>query len=258
MTVGRNASIQWSDPQHPAFASPDISYELLERAHPREILRWAAESIDRLAVATSFQSSGLVILHLLQSIRPGLPVLFLDTGFHFDETLAFKERIANMWDLNLVELHGEHGTVDGQNQRHGPELFRRDPDKCCFINKVEPLQRALKDYDGWISGLRRDQSPLRSTTPIVEAQMLAAGDEILKIHPLAGWTRDDVEAYQTEFEIPTHPLLEFGYSSIGCWPCTKPTGSSNGDDRSGRWEGFDKTECGIHSFGRSRESEAEQ
>jgi phosphoadenosine phosphosulfate reductase len=258
VTVGRNASMQRSEPLHPAFASPDVSYELLERAHPRDILRWAARSIERLAVATSFQSSGLVILHLLQSIRPGLPVLFLNTGFHFDETLAFKERIANLWDLNLVELHGEHGTVEEQEQRHGPKLFQRDPDKCCFINKVEPLQRALKDYDGWISGLRRDQSPLRASTPIVEAQMLATGDEILKIHPLAGWTRDDVDAYQAEFEIPTHPLLELGYSSIGCWPCTKPVGSNNGDERAGRWEGFDKTECGIHSFGHSRESEAEQ
>jgi phosphoadenosine phosphosulfate reductase len=244
----------------PSFVSPDIHYADLESAQPDQILKWAAETIDRLAVATSFQSSGLVILHQLLSIRPGLPVLFLETGFHFPETLEFKERIRSMWDLNLVELRGEHGSADAQTKEFGPELYRRDPDRCCAINKVEPLQRALENYDGWISGLRRDQSPMRAGTAIVEAQMLPSGNETLKIHPLATWTKADVHGYIEQHGIPTHPLLERGYASIGCWPCTRAIGDDEAE-RSGRWDGFGKTECGIHSFGKPsgpRETEAEQ
>lgn len=236
---------------HPArdFASPDAHYSVLEHAHPEAIVTWAAETIENLAVATSFQSSGLAILHLLRRIRPNVEVLFLSTGFHFPETLEFKDRITRMWDLNLIELRGEHGTPERQSQIHGPELYRSDPDTCCAINKVRPLQDALENYDGWISGLRRDQSPLRSATPIVEAQMLPSGKEILKIHPLAEWSRAEVGSYVADNGIPTHPLLERGYASIGCWPCTAVIGDGD-DERAGRWNGTGKTECGIHTFGR--------
>lgn len=245
---------------HPAFASPEEHYTQLETGHPADILTWSAVSIDRLAVATSFQSSGLVILHMLRAIRPDLPVLFLDTGFHFDETLEFKDRIVDMWDLEIVELRGEHGNVATQNKVYGAELYKRNPDKCCAINKVEPLQKALEEYDGWISGLRRDQSPLRAQTPIVEAQLLPTGSEILKIHPLARWSKEDVMSYVAEHEIPTHPLLEQGFASIGCWPCTRAVRDGE-DERAGRWDGLGKTECGIHSFGRPhgpKQTEAEQ
>jgi phosphoadenosine phosphosulfate reductase len=237
------------------FVSPDSHYADLRPGDPRSILRWATETIDRLAVATSFQSSGLVILHMLRDLRPDLPVLFLDTGFHFPETLQFRERVAEMWDLKLVDLRGVHGSVERQTQLYGPELFRREPDKCCFINKVKPLQDALEEYDGWISGLRRDQSPLRAETPMVEAQLLPSGDEVLKIHPLAGWARPDVDEYITRHEIPTNPLLERGFASIGCAPCTRAVGDGE-TERAGRWDGLAKTECGIHTFG--RRSEAEQ
>lgn len=216
--------------------------------------------MDRLAVATSFQSSGLVILHLLRDIRPDLPVLFLETGFHFPETLAFRDRIAAEWGLRVVDLRGEHGSVEEQDRRLGPELYRTDPDKCCAINKVEPLQRALEGFDAWISGVRRDQSPLRAETPLVEAQMLPSGREVMKIHPLARWTAAEVGSYVQEHGIPTHPLLERGYRSIGCWPCTRAVGNDE-DERAGRWDGFAKTECGIHSFGRGRalsQTEADQ
>lgn len=242
------------------FVSPEEHYGDLASGDPLAILGWAVSTIDRLAVATSFQSSGLVILHMMRTIKPRVPVLFLDTGFHFDETLQFKDRIAEMWDLNVVVLRGEHGSARRQAEIYGPALYQRDPDKCCFINKVEPLQRALADYDGWISGLRRDQSPLRAATPIVEAQMLPSGDEVMKIHPLAHWTRDDVGAYVAEHGIPTHPLLERGFRSIGCQPCTRAI-SDDEEERAGRWDGRAKTECGIHSFGTEngpRQSEAEQ
>lgn len=242
------------------FVSPDIHYADLEIAEPAEILAWTAQTIDRLAVASSFQSSGLVILHLLKDLRPDVPVLFLDTGFHFPETLEFRDRITEKWNLKLVVLRGEHQTPERQAEQYGPGLYRRDPDRCCAINKVEPLQRALEEYDGWISGLRRDQSPMRVDTPMVEAQMLPSGDEVLKIHPLAHWSRDQVDGYIAEHDIPTNPLLERGFASIGCWPCTRPVEAGE-EERSGRWDGFAKSECGIHSFGHadgSKETEAEQ
>ncbi len=242
------------------FVDPTLDPSALQEATPETVLRWAAESLDRLAVATSFQSSGLVILHHLREIKPDLPVLFLDTGFHFKETLEFRDRIAQMWDLKVVTLRGQHGSAEKQAEIYGAELYRRSPDTCCAINKVKPLQAALEEYDGWISGLRRDQSPLRSETPIIEAQLLPSGNEIMKIHPLARWNKSDVEAYTTKHNIPTHPLLEMGYASIGCWPCTRAIKAGE-DERAGRWEGRAKTECGIHSFGKlhgPQQSEAEQ
>ncbi|MGH2693852.1 MAG: phosphoadenylyl-sulfate reductase [Actinomycetota bacterium] len=242
------------------FASPDISYSDLASKEPRGVLEWAAGTIEDLAVATSFQSSGLAILHMLTDVRRDVPVLFLDTGFHFPETLEFRDRIVEMWDLNLVVLTGEHATPRRQAEIHGPELYRREPDRCCFINKVEPLQRALEGFDGWISGLRRDQSPLRADTPLVEAQLLPSGKEVLKIHPLAPWTKLDVDEYLEHHSIPTHPLIDQGFASIGCWPCTRAVRAGE-DERAGRWDGFGKAECGIHSFGVARgpkETEAEQ
>jgi phosphoadenosine phosphosulfate reductase len=242
------------------FVDPTLDPSALQEASPETVLRWAVETLDRLAVATSFQSSGLVILHHLRSIKPDLPVLFLDTGFHFEETLRFRHRIAEMWDLKVVDLRGDHGDAQRQAELYGPELYRRDPETCCAINKVRPLQAALEEYDGWISGLRRDQSPLRAETPLIEAQMLPSGNEIMKIHPLARWNRADVERYVAEHAIPTHPLLERGYASIGCWPCTRAIKEGE-SERDGRWAGLAKTECGIHSFGKlhgPQQSEAEQ
>lgn len=227
---------------------------------PREVLRWVYVTVRRLAVVTSFQSSGMVILHMMRDIGPVPPVLFLDTGFHFDETIGFLEDIARLWDLQVVQLRGAHGSVHGQAELYGPELYRRDPEQCCFINKVRPLQLALEDFEGWVSGLRRDQSPLRADTPIIQTQALPSGRQILKMHPLAFWTDEEVHDYIRRYEIPTHPLLEKGYASIGCWPCTRPV-SEGEDKRAGRWDGLSKSECGIHTFGKldgPREIEGEQ
>ena len=242
------------------FVSPDIHYADLESGNPEDILRWAYSTIDRIAVATSFQASGMVILHMTKQLRPDVPVLFLDTGFHFPETLEFREHVADLYGLDIVDLRGEHGSAKRQAEIYGPQLYKRDPDKCCFINKVEPLQKALEGYDGWISGLRRDQSPLRADTPIVEAQLLPSGNEVLKIHPLAHWTREDVKAYAAANDVPTHPLLEMGFPSIGCFPCTRAIKTGEAE-RAGRWDGIAKTECGIHSFGKEhgpKQTEAEQ
>lgn len=242
-------------PRSPFEPTPE-RYHQLEISHPREVLEWAAGSIESLTVATSFQSSGLVILHMLRDIRPGLPALFLDTGFHFPETLEFKDRIVELFGLNLIELRGAHGSREAQEEEFGPDLFRRDANHCCHINKVAPLQAALQNYDAWISGIRRDQSVWRQSTPIAETQMLESGRPILKIHPLATWSRSDVEDYVRENDIPTHPLYERGYRSIGCWPCTSPVVTSD-DERGGRWAGLEKTECGIHTIGTRSEAEAE-
>ena len=125
------------------FVSPDIHYAELEKGDPATILSWAYSTIDRIAVATSFQASGMVILHMTKQLRPDVPVLFLDTGFHFPETLEFRQRVADMWGLEIVDLRGEHGSAKRQAEIYGPQLYKRDPDKCCFINKVEPLQKAL-------------------------------------------------------------------------------------------------------------------
>jgi phosphoadenosine phosphosulfate reductase len=242
------------------FTTPQPDYERLQTAGPSEILTWASETIDRLAMATSFQASGLVQLHLLRAIRPDIPVLFLDTGFHFTETLEFRDRIVEMWDLKLVVLTGEHDGPTRQAEVYGPELYRREPDLCCRINKVEPLQFALEEYDAWVSGIRRDQSPLRARTPVIEAQLLPSGTEILKLHPLANWTRGDVDSYIRRHGIPTHPLLEQAFGCIGCWQCTRALRAGE-TERDGRWDGFAKTECGIHTFGKqdaARETEAEQ
>jgi phosphoadenosine phosphosulfate reductase len=251
-----------SDPvERAGFAAPQWDYSRLENAEPIEVIRWVVRTIERLAVATSFQSSGLVILHQIKTLAPGIPVLFLDTGFHFDETLEFRDRITKQWGLNIVNLRGEHGSPGRQAELYGLDLYLRDPNRCCAMNKVEPLQKELEGYDGWISGLRRDQSPLRAHTPIVEAQLLPSNNEILKIHPLANWTRDDMNRYVTDHEIPTHPLLERGYASVGCQPCTAPLDPHEHGERAGRWVGFNKNECGIHSFGKpggARETEAEQ
>lgn len=237
---------------------PETSRDAL--SHVREVLDWACFCIDRLAVATSFQSSGLVILHVLRQIRTEVPVLFLNTGFHFPETLSFAREIADLWSLNVIGLRGSHGSPERQAEVYGPYLFRRDPDQCCLINKIRPLQKELEHYDGWISGLRRDQSPSRSRTSIVETQVLPSGRELMKIHPLAHWTEVEVLNYIHEHGIPTHPLLESGYASIGCWPCTRPVLPGE-DSRAGRWDRFSKNECGIHSFGGPngpRQIEAEQ
>jgi phosphoadenosine phosphosulfate reductase len=249
---------QGPQPQAGAAASP--SSRMDREGDPREILEWATYSVDRLVVATSFQSSGLVILHMLRDIKPDMPVLFLDTGFHFIETLQFARAKTEEWGLKLVVLRGKHGSTEVQAEQYGPELYRRNPNLCCQINKTEPLQEALAEFDGWISGLRRDQSPERATSvKISQPQILPSGRAILKIHPLANWTKADVESYIARYDISTHPLLERGYASIGCWPCTRAIVAGE-EERDGRWSGVDKTECGIHTFGQDnpRQTEAEQ
>ena len=186
-------------------------------------------------VTSSFQAECVVLVHMLQRLRPGLPVLFLDTAHHFAETYAYRDAMAERWNLNLINLRAEAPSVG---------LWQESTQACCGRHKVEPLFRALQDYDVWFTGLRRDQSPSRANLQEVEPFALPSGRALRKVSPLATWTTRDVWTYAREHDIPLLPLYEQGYTSIGCQPCTSLP-LDPGNDRSGRWAG-QKLECGIH------------
>jgi phosphoadenosine phosphosulfate reductase len=197
---------------------------------------------NRACVTSSFQAEDVVLLHMLIRERPGIPVLFLETGYHFQETLAYRDKMAAAWKLNLVNLAAGQ-TVAEQEAQFGI-LNRTAPDQCCKLRKVEPLFAALKDYDLWFTALRREQSPSRANLQVSETFKLPSGKMLAKLSPLFDWTRSAVWQYLQEHTIPEHPLYERGYASIGCEPCTSlPFDPDN--PRSGRWEGK-KLECGIH------------
>lgn len=219
----------------------------LSRASPDAILRWAIGQFgEGLCVASSFGQDGLVILDLVRRLRPRMPVLFLETGYHFAETLEFRDQLKADWGLNVVDVHPEL-TVPEQGARYGVDLFARDPDACCAMRKVQPLDRALRGRTAWISGLRRDQHPGRAATPIVQWQQLSVGG-IYKVHPLMEWSRAEVEQYGRAHDLPRHPLWDQGYPSVGCAPCTRAV-RPGGTEREGRWATTGKTECGIHVAG---------
>jgi phosphoadenosine phosphosulfate reductase len=179
--------------------------ERFEGASPQDVLRWAMIEVGRIAVASSFQTEGTCVLHMATRIRPEVPVLFLDTGFHFQETMAFKRRLTDLLGLNVVGLRGEF-TPETQAAAYGDRLYERDPDLCCRLNKVLPFTEALHGFDGWITALRRDSAPTRAGTPILERYDLEPGRPILKVNPVAGWTRSDVWRYLREHRPPHNPL----------------------------------------------------
>ena len=186
-------------------------------------------------VTSSFQAECVVLVHMLQQVQPGLPVLFLDTFHHFAETYVYRDEIAKRWNLNIVNLRADDPQVG---------LWQQSTQACCGRHKVEPLFRALQDYDVWFTGLRREQSPSRANLQEVEPFALPTGKTLRKVSPLATWTTKDIWTYAKEHDIPLLPLYAQGYTSIGCEPCTSlPLDPSN--DRSGRWGG-QKLECGIH------------
>jgi phosphoadenosine phosphosulfate reductase len=193
-------------------------------------------------VTSSFQNEDMVVTHLVREVQPDVPVMFLDTGYHFAETYAYRDRMAGEWGLNLVNLLPRQTVVE-QESEFGI-LYQSAPDQCCGKRKVEPLFRAVANYDVWFTGLRREQSPTRANLQVVDHFKLPAGKELKKVSPLAMWTNREVWAYMKELGIPALPLYDRGYTSIGCEPCTTPPASEE-DLRSGRWGGK-KLECGIH------------
>jgi phosphoadenosine phosphosulfate reductase len=214
----------------------------LEEASAQEIMRWAAETFGRrLAVTSSMEDA--VVAHLASTALPGIDVIFLDTGYHFVETIGTRDAVVATMPVNVVTLTPRQSVAE-QDAEYGPKLHDRDPDLCCKLRKVEPLNRGLAGYDAWATGLRRDESPTRADTPIVAYD---AKRRKVKIAPIARWTQDDVDTYVAANGILLNPLLFDGYASIGCSPesCTRRVLEGE-DARSGRWAGAGKTECGIH------------
>jgi phosphoadenosine phosphosulfate reductase len=212
----------------------------LESAPATEILRWAVQTFGaRFAVASSMQDA--VLMHLVSQVAASVDVLFLDTGYHFAETLGTRDAVAAAYDMNVISLTPRQ-TVAEQDATEGPKLHDRDPDRCCRMRKVEPLDRALAHYDAWATGLRRVEAPSRRGTPVVSYD---ADRGKVKIAPIAAWSDAEVEDYIAEHGILVNPLVTAGYPSIGCAPCTRATAAGQ-DPRAGRWAGLAKTECGIH------------
>ncbi len=213
----------------------------LEDAPATEIIRWAVDTFgERFCVTSSMQETALS--HLAASVQPGIDVVFLDTGYHFAETLGTADAVSVTIPINLVTVRPRQ-TVAEQDGTLGADLFRRNPELCCQLRKVAPLERALSSYDAWATGIRRDEAPNRAGTPVVSWD---ARRGKVKVAPLARWTQDDLDTYVAENGVLSNPLLEDGYPSIGCWPCTRRVEAGE-DPRSGRWSGFSKTECGIHT-----------
>jgi phosphoadenosine phosphosulfate reductase len=229
------------------LSDPDVRdlNERFEHAHPREIVRWAlADSgLEPIAIASAFQADGTCVMHMASEIRPDVPILFLETGFHFAETLAFKARLTERLGLNVADVVGEH-TVESQAAAFGDHLYERAPERCCDINKVQPMLAALLGYEAWITAFRRDSSPTRASAPIVERYELERGRWIVKVNPVATWSRRDTWAYLQEHDLPHNPLYDLGYASIGCAPCTRMRLPGE-HEREGRWAGLSKWECGI-------------
>jgi len=213
----------------------------LEEATAAEIVRWAADTFgERFCVTSSMQETALA--HLASQVMPGIDVVFLDTGYHFAETVGTADAASITIPINLVTVRPRQ-TVAEQDATLGADLFRRNPDLCCQLRKVAPLERSLQSYDAWATGIRRDEAPDRQDTPVVGWDARRAK---VKVAPLARWTQDDLDAYIADNGVMTNPLLEDGYPSIGCRPCTRRVAAGE-DPRSGRWAGLAKTECGIHT-----------
>jgi len=213
----------------------------LRDAGPLEVLARAhALYGDRLALVSSFGAESAVLLHLAAQVSKAIPVLFLDTGMLFGQTLDYRKSLAASLGLtdvrDLRPAFADLATGDPK-----ADLWRTDTDGCCHIRKVLPLDRALAGFDGWITGRKRFHGGDRLRLPVVEA----AGEQ-LKFNPLANWSKAQLDAYVVEHALPAHPLVAQGFPSIGCWPCTKPVDDPSADVRAGRWQGQDKTECGIH------------
>lgn len=194
-------------------------------------------------ITSSFQAECVVLVHMLKEQRPDIPVLFLETGYHFPETLAYRDQMTKDWNLKLVNLEAKQSVRD-QEAQFGI-LNQTEPSKCCGLRKVEPLFAGLANYDIWFTALRREQSPTRANLQPVEPFKLPVGKSLEKVSPLAAWTNKDVWQYMSLHNIPALPLYDQGYTSIGCQPCTVLPFDPN-NPRSGRWQGKEKLECGIH------------
>jgi phosphoadenosine phosphosulfate reductase len=217
--------------------------QALEKASPQEILGWA---IDRYApkftMATAFGPEGMVLIHMLSQIDPNTPIFNLETGYQFPETLALREEVKRRYGIE-VELKRPKLTVQEYEKLNGGPVYKQDPNRCCADRKLSVLREAAVGFDAWASAIRRDQSADRAAAPIVGWDKKFG---LVKVSPLANWTKKQVWSLITKENIPYNPLHDQGFTSIGCWPCTRSVLPGE-DERAGRWSGYAKTECGLHS-----------
>ncbi|BBZ15811.1 phosphoadenylyl-sulfate reductase [Mycolicibacterium gadium] len=213
----------------------------LEGANADELLRWTDENFGgNYVVASNMQDA--VLVDMAAKVRPGVDVLFLDTGYHFVETIGTRDAVEAVYDINVVNVTPEN-SVAKQDELFGKDLFAREPSECCRMRKVEPLSKALRGYSAWVTGIRRVEAPTRANAPLISWDK-AFG--LVKINPIAAWSDEDMQAYIDANDVLVNPLVFEGYPSIGCAPCTaKPV--EGADPRSGRWAGQTKTECGLHA-----------
>ena len=230
-------------PNDQFLAELERESERLEKATPQQILRWAVDRFaPRFTMATAFGPEGMTIIHMLAEIAPETPIFNLETGYQFKETLELRERVKEKYGIE-VEFKYPDTTVEEYEAAHGGPLYRTDPNQCCFDRKLRVLHKAAKGQYAWASAIRRDQSPDRAKAPIVGWDRKF---QLVKVSPLANWTKKEVWGLINEHGIPYNALHDQGYPSIGCWPCTRSVALGE-DERAGRWSGFQKTECGLHS-----------
>jgi phosphoadenosine phosphosulfate reductase len=216
--------------------------EKFDGAEPHVILEWLWKEFgDKAVLGTGFGPSGVLLTHLVAKSGLGIPIFYLDTGLFFNQTYELRDELEREFDLRFVRVSTELSLED-QEKEYGSELWKRNPNKCCFLRKVLPLKKYLSDKSVWITGVRRSQSDSRTNARLFEWDPL---NEVLKVNPLVAWTSEEVWTYINLNELPYNPLHDEGYPSIGCIPCTHPVRPGD-HERAGRWIGLDKTECGIH------------
>ena len=215
--------------------------ETLKDATAEQLAVWAGETFGHNLVIACSMAADTVVPHIFAQAIPGVDVLFLQTGYHFAETIGTRDALAHSVDIRLVEALPRL-TIAEQDAQYGEKLYERDPSTCCALRKVEPINRELASYEAWVTGLKRVDNPLRADARLVEWD---AARGMVKINPIAAWTDDEVRDYARRHGVPTNWLLDDGYPSIGCEPCTRRVAPGE-DPRSGRWAGWAKTECGLH------------
>lgn len=222
-------------------ADVDQLSEEFESRPAQELLAWAVDRFDgRIVLTCSWQQQSSVLVDMLHQLGAGIRIVELDTGLLFPETYETRERLVARYGLELERIDPRE-TVDEQALSEGPKLWRRDPDRCCALRKVEPLERALVGMDAWITGIRRAQSITRAGARVLELDPRG----VVKVQPLAGWSDEDVKGYLFAHDVPYNPLHDRGFPSIGCTPCTRAIRPGE-DSRAGRWADAEKTECGLH------------
>ena len=213
----------------------------LAEASAAEVVAWAAATFGRsLAVACSM-AGDTVLPHLVATVLPGVDVLFLDTGYHFAETIGTRDALAAVLDVQIIDVLAQHSVAE-QDAAYGPRLHERNPTLCCQLRKVDPINAELAGYEAWVTGIRREDNALRANAGLVEWD---ATHQMVKLNPLAAWSFDDLIGYAGAHSVPVNLLLTDGYPSIGCAPCTRRVAPGE-DPRAGRWAGLTKTECGLH------------